>query len=234
MQTYIKNDLNQTYLILEGTAQSQEDYQTIMLRENHISGILRTDVRNLDNQSYYYYDISGKTSLQSWYEQGVMRYEEMKQLVQDLLSAIENLEKYMLEGNGILLEPQFIFYDREQYYFCYYPFYPESVKEAFHKLTEFFVVKVDERDAKGVHFAYTFHKATMEPHYSIEEILKRLEPNMEQEQDVWSIQSDFEEIPVDEDASGQQEEQEKSGVWSKIRTFLEELFLQQEDDDEDL
>lgn len=225
METYIKNDLNQSYLILEGTEQSQEDYQTIMLRENHIPGILRTDVRNLDNQNYYYYDISGKTSLQSWYEQGAMRYEEMKRLVQDLLSAIDNLEKYMLDGNGILLEPQFIYFDRERYYFCYYPFYPESAKEAFHKLTEFFVVKVDERDEEGVRFAYTFHKATMETHYSIEEILQRLEPDMDKEP---------EEESQNEEDSDWQEEQERAGVWSKICTFLGELFLQQEDDEEDL
>lgn len=234
MQTYIQNDLNQSYLILEGTESGQEDYQTIMLRENHIPGILKTDVRNLDNQSCYYYDISGKTSLQTWCEQGVMRYEEMKHLVEDLLMAIENLEKYMLDGNGILLEPQFIFYDRKRYYFCYYPFHPESAKEAFHQLTEFFVRKVDERDDEGVRFAYTFHKATMEVHYSIAEILKRLEPETVNNRDVLMEAGDLTEIPTEGDEIYLQEEESNVSFWNKIRTFLHGIFLQDEDYDEDL
>ena len=233
MQTYIKNDLNQSYLILESNACHQEDYQTIMLRENDIPGILKTDIRNLDNQSYYYYDISGKISLQACYEQGMMRYAEMKQLVEDLLLAIKNLENYMLDGNGILLDPKLIFSDRSRYYFCYYPFSEEPAKEAFHKLTEFFVMKADERDEKGIRFAYTFHKGTMDAHYSIEEILRRIEPGVE---NVVEVKKEFyfpEEVVLEEAESDLQDAKESVGLWNKIRTFLEEVFIK-DDEDEDL
>ena len=55
-------------MILEGKEGEKEDYQVIMLKENDIPGILKLDVRYLDNISHYYYDISGKTSFKTLHE----------------------------------------------------------------------------------------------------------------------------------------------------------------------
>ena len=154
---------------------------------------------------------------------------EMKQLIVDLLSAIENLEKYMLDGNKILLQPEYIFRDRQLYYFCYYPAHQENAKEAFHQLMEFLVVKVDERDDKGVRFAYTFHKATMDEHYSIAEILQRFEPEVtyNQEEIIEGIEG-FQIVEIEEEL----EEEKEGRLWSRIKTFFQEWFLHQDDDDD--
>ena len=96
MKTYYKNDLKRTYLILEGNEGEKDDYQVVMLRENEIPGILKTEVRYVDNQSHYYYDISGKTSFKTLYEKTHLSCDDMKRLVSDLLQAIHNLQKYML------------------------------------------------------------------------------------------------------------------------------------------
>ena len=78
MKACYKNDLKKAYLILEGVESEAEDYQIYMLKENTIPGLLKTDIRYVDNISQYYYDISGKVSLKAIHEKANLSYEEMK------------------------------------------------------------------------------------------------------------------------------------------------------------
>lgn len=202
-------------MILEGEEGDKEDYQLIMLKENDIPGILSTDIRYVDNQSHYYYDISGKTSFKTLHEKINLTLEDMKQLVHDLLQAVQLLKKYMLDGQCLLLDPEYIYCEDQTYYFCYYPPCKRELRQEFHRLTEFFVREVNYRDEEGVHFAYTLHKATMEENYSIEEIMKNLvlEPEEEPVVDYAErIQSMTVETSIIE---------ERDSMWDSVRKFLE-------------
>lgn len=221
MKTYYKNDLKKAYLILEGAEGEQEDYQIVMLQENDIDGILKTDVRYMDNQSHYQYDISGKTSFKTRHEKINLSCDVMKRLVGDLLQTIQILRKYMLDGNCILLEPEFIFCDQEKFYFCYYPPCKEDAKEAFHRLTEFFVREVNYKDEEGVHFAYTMHKMTMEENYSIEEIMQSFAPAQQEEEEkievpVLDYTERMENMALDDSRI-----EEKNDMWEPVRKLLE-------------
>lgn len=221
MKTYYKNDLKRAYMILEGETDDKEDYQIVMLKENEIPGVLNMDVRYVDNQSQYHYDISGKTSFKMFHEQVPLSLADMQMLVNDLLKVIQTLKKYMLDGNCILLEPEYIYREGERYYFCYYPSYKQDVCLEFHKLTEFFVREVNYKDEEGVRFAYTLHKATMEENYSIEEIMKNLIPEEEEEVSepecpVVDYAERLETMPVQEGMV-----EEKDSMWESVKKFLE-------------
>lgn len=174
MKTYYKKDLKQAYLILEHEEEEAEDYQIDMLRENKIKGLLQMSVKHIDNINHYHYDISGKRSLKITYEKTKLKYEDMKRLVNDLLETMKELQRYMLEGGRILLDPEYIFCEKEQFLFCYYPPNDLEIKSEFHKLTEFFVREVDYSDKEGIHMAYTLHKATMEENYSVSQIMEEV------------------------------------------------------------
>ncbi|MBQ4559206.1 MAG: hypothetical protein IJA54_02620 [Tyzzerella sp.] len=219
MKTYYKNDLKRAYMILEGEIGDREDYQMIMLKENEIPGILNMDVHYVDNLSQYYYDISGKTSFKTLHEKINLTLDDMQRLVNDLLHAIQILKKYMLDGKCILLEPEYIFCEKERYYFCYYPSCSFDIRKEFHRLTEFFVREVNYKDEEGVHFAYTLHKATMEENYSIEEIMKQF---------VSEEKEEIEEIPIvpyteriESMALEESMIEERDSMWDSVRKFLE-------------
>lgn len=216
MKTYYKNDLHKTYLILEGNESDTEDYQIAMLRENHIPGILKTDMRYMDNQSHYYYDISGKTSFKNQYEKSHLRSEDIKRLLAGLLDAIRSLQKYMLDGNCILLDPDYIFCNDKELFFCYYPSVQCDAKEEFHKLTEFFVREINYKDEEGVRFAYTLHKATMEDNYSLEQIMERLFD--EKSEDV--PQTNYVEM-MDHSPMEDEKVAEQNNLWEPVRKLLE-------------
>lgn len=206
-------------MILEGEEGDKEDYQIVMLKENEIPGILNMDVRYVDNQSQYYYDISGKTSFKVLHEKVNLTLDDMKRLVNDLLKAIQTLKKYMLEGKCILLEPEHIFCEDNTYYFCYYPSCRQDIKKEFHRLTEFLVQEVNYKDEEGVHFAYTLHKATMEENYSIEEIMKNFVAEEDEEPcdiPVVDYTERIESIAMEESII-----EERDSMWESVRKFLE-------------
>ncbi len=215
MKAYYKNNLKQAEMILTGEENEEEDFQSMMLQENEIPGVLKTKVRYVDNLSHYHYDISGKISLKAKHEKEKLREEDIRQLIYQLLATIKGIQKYMLEGRGILLDPQYIYCEKEQYLFCYYPPSRMEIKDEFHKLTEFFVKEVDYRDKEGVYLAYTLHKATMEEHYSIERIMEEI------------VHEKKEETVVDyQERMEQQEEEaaavaEKTELWEPVRSLLE-------------
>ena len=209
-------------MILEGETEDKEDYQVVMLAENEIPGILNMDVRYLDNQSQYYYDISGKTSFKTLHEKMSLSLEDMKRLVTDLLQVIQELKRYMLDAEHILLEPEYIYSDSEHFFFCYYPSAKQDVRKDFHTLTEFFVREVDYKDEEGVHFAYTLHKNTMEENYSIEDIMQRILPKSEKEEEEVRevVPVDYiermEHLTTDDSLI-----EERDNMWDSVRRFLE-------------
>lgn len=217
MRACYKNDLKRAYLILEGVEGEAEDYQIYMLKENDISGLLKTDIRYVDNISQYYYDISGKVSLKAMHEKVKINLEEMKSLIHALLRTIKVIRKYMLEGNCILLDPEYIFYEKEQFYFCYFPQCTSLLKEEFHKLTEYFIKEADYKDSEGVYLAYSLHKATMEENYSIERLMNEFvyEYEDEEEDSIVNYQEKMEET---EDMGMIQEKRE---FWEPVRRLLE-------------
>lgn len=223
MKTYYKTDLKQTYLILEGEEGEKEDYQISMLKGNEVPGILKTDVRYKDNQSHYYYDITGKTSFQVLHERMPLSYEDMKGLVSGLLHTIKTLQKYMLESNYLLLEPEYIFCDKDGFYFCYCPICEKDAKKEFHKLTEFFVREVHYQDEKGVQFAYHMHKATMEDNYSIEQIMEELIPEEKQGEEL--LEEEEEIVDYARQIEPQELEdilvEEKIDFWEPVKRLLE-------------
>lgn len=175
MKTYYRNNLKQAYLILESEVEEVQDYQLAMLRENHVPGILDTSLRYVDGATQYYYDISGKTSILALHEKSSLMYEDIRGLAEALVQAVRELQRYMLPAEHLLLDPEYIFYEKGNYYFCFYPPDEEMLKDKFHDLTEYFVREVDYKDEEGVRLAYTLHKATMEENYTIEQILEEFE-----------------------------------------------------------
>ena len=121
MKTYYKNNLKQAFLIIEGEDSLEQDFQAFMLQGNEIPGLLKTTITYVDQMTNYHYDVSGMTSLQAMHEKTKLSSENIKRLIQSLLHTVKEVQKYMLDGTGILFEPEYIYCQGESYFFCYYP-----------------------------------------------------------------------------------------------------------------
>lgn len=159
-----------------------EDYQKRMLEENYVEGLLEMSGRGMDDKSCYDYDVSGKVSMKALYEKHAISGEEIKRLLKSILSVVKEVERYLLDVNHILMDPEYIFYAEEKYYFCYYPPGNKSLWEGFHHLSEYLVKCADYQDQECVQMIFLLHQETMKENYSLEQIIRECIKEEEEEQ----------------------------------------------------
>lgn len=149
-------------ITIEESVLYKEDYQIRMLEENQIEGILPVKGRGRNGCSFYDYDVSGKISMKAMYERSKISSQDMKKFLSQLKQVIYSVERHLLNKQCILLRPEYIFYEEERYYFCYFPLAKEDFWKEFHVLTEYFVKYADYEDQECIKMVFLLHKETME------------------------------------------------------------------------
>lgn len=157
---------------IEEKAIYKEDYQMRIFQENDIQGFLKIRGRGENENSCYDYNVSGKVSLKSLYERNNINEKEIKMFLKALINVLCEAERYLLDINRILLEPEYIYYEEGEYYFCYYPPGKGNLWEAFHIFTEYLVKHADYNDPECVRIIFLLHKETMEENYSLKRIVE--------------------------------------------------------------
>jgi len=126
----------------------------------------------MNGSSFYDYDVSGKLSIKAMYQRSKMSSKDIKTFLKELKNIISAVEDHLLNKHCILLKPEYIFYEKGHYYFCYYPLAKADLWEEFHCLTEYFVKKADYEDKDCVRITFLLHKETMEENYSLEKLVE--------------------------------------------------------------
>ena len=169
-------------ITIEEAVPYSEDYQNKMLEENQVEGLLEMNGRGMDDKSCYDYDVSGKVSMKALYENHTMSGKEIKILLKAILCVVKEVERYLLDINCILMDPEYIFYAEEKFYFCYYPPGEKNLWEGFHCLSEYLVKCADYQDQECVQIVFLLHQETMKENYSLEQIIQECIKEEEEEQ----------------------------------------------------
>ena len=170
MNTKYEKELNRICLHIHVTEIYEEDYQMPMLRANKIPGILEVNGCGIDGESRYTYEITGLVSMAVLFENKQVQKGDIEQFIYCLLESISQLQKYMLHPGCLLLEPEYVFCRKQKYFFCYLPGGKQELCESFHRMTEYFVEKLDYEDEQGITLAYELHKATLEENYDLDDL----------------------------------------------------------------
>ncbi|SHK46797.1 DUF6382 domain-containing protein [Hespellia stercorisuis] len=240
METVFKHDLNNAYLKIEVPDFYVEDYQIPMLHANQIPGILEVDARGIDDFSQYSYKISGMVSMRAMFEKTKMERSDIELFIVQLVQTIKALKRHMLSADKLLLEPDHIFFQKKQFYFCYLPTRNTELCGAFHRLTEYFVSQVNYEEKEGIYLAYELHKSTMEEHYDIEQILEEYQNKKEdtdsreteERGNIFELEDEeYEDVPTIQELGGtwgnikrgvRRRKRQKWGVWEGL--VMEEKF----------
>ena len=212
-------------ITIEESVLYKEDYQMRILTGYHIEGLLSVKGRGMNGNSFYDYDVSGKISVKAMYERSKMDSKDIKTFLSDLITTINSIENHLLNKHCILLKPEYIFYEKGRYYFCYYPLADTDFWEEFHALTEYFVKKTDYEDKECVKITFLLHKETMEENYSleklVEECLKIKENETIEEPAIPKITYDTTEHDwIREQEMGSSILKETDNMWTPMKRFL--------------
>ncbi len=247
VKTGYEKGIDGTCLSIELPENYKEDYKLRMLQENEIDGLLELSSCGGDKKSRYSYTVTGMISMKDKYEQLMFRLEDILQILDDLIEAIQSMKKYMLDPESLLLYSEYIFYDEGQWKFCCLPQRKKNLKESFHILSEYFIRKTDLRDTSAVMFVFELHKATFYNHFELEEILKKYREKKDEleveestsyyvEEEIYTL--DEEEPTLGKDIQEVKEEKKYITSWQKTlgkikkncKEFLTETNGQDEED----
>lgn len=107
-----KRDVSHNYLILHGDETiNTTSYQVRILTGNTMSSILKCRMQGLDGTWLFYYDITSKQSLASFYEQRKLQGEDLEMILKGFLHVIEEMAEFLLNTEQLVLCPEYIFLD---------------------------------------------------------------------------------------------------------------------------
>lgn len=184
-------DYRYNYLIIKDNGcLSENTYQRKMITENKIKGLLASQERYINGDILLYYDITSKQSFFSIFDGKSIGMEQLRKFFVQLKAVNEMLQKYLLDGNGLVLLPEYIFQNIEtgEYFFLYYPD-PEEGK--FPQLIEFFIARVDNEDMKAVECVYKIADLIHRDQFVIDEILKWFQDDTENYADDMSDRREY-------------------------------------------
>lgn len=174
-------DLHNHYIVLKGIEGKATAYGTRMLLNNQIPGLLKTELRCINQTDLFYYDITSKKSLIAFCENKSLNHSELKNILAGMLNVIEKSGDYLLLENDFIIDPNYIFIngDSLEIGFCHLPGNQEEIQEQLSRLMEYLMNKVDYKDEAAVVLIYAMYKATKEPDCTYAALLKELEKKTE-------------------------------------------------------
>lgn len=176
MEKEYMKDMKSNYLVLKGEG-CEGSYKSKMLTEYMIPGLLRTEIRSIDNIELFYYDITDLKTVEVLWKDRIFRYSEVMSLLGGIFQTIDNSREYFLEQDDFILHPEYLYQKEstESLQLCYFPGYGKNIVNQLSGLFEFIMNKADYKEEPLVLLIYALYKESREKNttlYKLKDILK--------------------------------------------------------------
>lgn len=179
-------DMHKNYFVLQGLEGKVSVYGVKMLLNNRVAGLLPVELRCIDHLDLFYYDVTNKKTIQAYYESKSLNYDEIHNLLSNILLIIEQSNEYLLLENDFIIDPSFIYKDCEtqKLYLCHLVGYQQNVQEQLVKFVEYLMNRVDYKDEKAVLLIYAIYKVSREEDCTFDKIKKELNKYIVNEKEI--------------------------------------------------
>lgn len=142
--------------------------ENILLRKKFV-GLLTMEKTYINDVGQYWYNISGKQSLETVCSIKSIGLNLIEQIILSICSEIEILESNMIDSKCLMLNPDMIYITNQngEIIFMAYPGENQDVSMQFQSLMEFLLTKIDHSNPQAVHSAYSIYEKTLDSSYSI-------------------------------------------------------------------
>lgn len=147
-----------------------------MMQRQQIPGLLRWVTMEHEGDMTFWYQITGLQSLSDWLRHHALDYKLFGHLMSGLLALQEELPRFYLKTEHLLLQPEQIFLDTsgEHAVFCYEPLWSRDPRQSLQELMEQLLPRIDHEDKDAVQFGYGLYEKCQEEnadiwHYVLEQ-----------------------------------------------------------------
>lgn len=183
LETKYFRDYKHSYMILPcKSGQPEKSYQCRQLASNKIEDLLRCSMRHVNGMTYFYYDISSRTTLESLYRDRQMSYRQICELLEQLYQMYCRVGDYFMDETRLVFSPAYIFYDlsRKKYIGLYYPDYEEE--RPYEALMDYLLEHMDNEDGRLADCIYQIYERAEDSGFSLWDALQILGDEKEQEE----------------------------------------------------
>ena len=146
-----------------------------MMQRQQIPGLLYWVTMEHEGDMTFWYQITGLQSLSDWLSHHTLDYKLFGHLLSGLLALQEELPRFYLKTEHLLLQTEQIFLDTsgEQVVFCYEPMWNKDPRQSLQELMEQLLPKIDHGDKDAVRLGYGLYEKCQEEnadvwHYVLE------------------------------------------------------------------
>lgn len=145
--------------------------EKIMLKRK-LPGILPVERCFVNGHGQYWYNISGKQSLDTYCKVRNIGIDFIERMIISICNQIEILEWNLIDTNSLMLDPELVFVTNQngEIIFTIYPGEHTSLTLEFQQLMEYLLTKIDHSDTQAVQAAYAIYEKTLDDTYSIVDI----------------------------------------------------------------
>jgi len=216
-----ERDYKNNYLVIENSRVISDSYQLRMIVKNNIKGLLKCKERLVNGEGMICYEITSKQSVKNIFGNRIIGFSDLKLLFSRLKQLTENIHKYILSSDDIILSPDYIFIDMEsnEYYFLYHPF--NDGDNMISDLFEFLTNNLDNEDTDAAELVYQAMDMAQTPNTGLDDILERMGKYLLEEKETnveTQKQSSF--IEFDEEEENICEDEKELSIWDKLKEFL--------------
>lgn len=174
MKVAYRREMKHNYLIIEPDKPGYDGYEVSMMAANGIEGLLKFHVKQVDDRTLYYYEITSRQPLNRVLEYHSLGGEELKKLIGDIGQTLERLEPYLLKEKQILLEPEYVYVEPEQFkvFLCLVPGRQVGFPGEMTGLLRYLLGKVNHQDKECVVMAYGLYQESLKDNYGMKDLLE--------------------------------------------------------------
>lgn len=176
-KVYYRKELQNTYIIeAECKKDIIESFTGKMVLMGKIENIASCSTQLMDGKREVRFDVSSMESLDQFFAVKDIDYETLSSLILKIGALMDDMERHLLDGNGICFEPQYIFWDRGKGNFKFLYDYTEiHEKSRIIDLAEYCLERINNKEDQAVDLAYYLYEHARGNHFSLKEVEEYLE-----------------------------------------------------------
>ena len=182
MQAEYKKEWMETYLWILPENRKPDTYEEKMVLYNPGAGRLEFSIQEKEGLAYYCYKVTGKKALNSVYAVLPIGEKQIRLILRQLFTVLEEGEEFLLSEEDFVLSPQYIFasFPQMKLELCYVPGYGVPLREQLEGLFEYLLNRVDYEDKGAVNLLYDCYMFCMREKGGLSEIKKLLAQEKEE------------------------------------------------------
>jgi len=182
MNVEYRREMNRNYMVIQPDTIGNEKYTLRMISGNRIHGLLPFHDKMVNGEVKYYYDITSKQPLDRILEHRHMSGTELRTFMTELLFALNQMERFLLDEGQLVFQPEYIYVDPGTFKaaFCLVPGMHREFTNEFCELSQYLLDHVNSSDGDAVVLAFSIFRECRKLNFGmndIEQCLRKFEEN---------------------------------------------------------